>query len=139
MESCIFCKIISNDVPAHKLYEDDHTLAFLDINPSNPGHTLVIPKDHFENLYTLPQETLCRLMITAQKVAIALKQATEADGINVIINNEPPAGQIVFHAHFHIIPRHDTDSFPPWPHQAYIGDEAEKISEKIRVELRGKS
>jgi histidine triad (HIT) family protein len=134
-EGCLFCKIIAKEVTAQIVYEDAETVAFLDINPNSHGHTLVIPKDHFENIYTLPQETLCKVMLTAQKVAVAAKIATQADGINIAMNNEPAANQEIFHAHIHIIPRHNNDGFQHFPHKAYIGDEMERMAEKVRKEL----
>jgi histidine triad (HIT) family protein len=135
-KECIFCKIAKKEVSAEVVYEDTDTIAFLDINPNNHGHTLVIPKDHFENIYTLPQEILCRLMITVQKLSIAIKVAVEADGVNVSMNNEKAAFQEVFHAHFHVIPRHDNDGFTPFPHKAYIGNEMQEVGKKVRKELK---
>lgn len=133
---CVFCNILKGDIPTIKVYEDDHTLAFLDIRPTQPGHTLVIPKDHFENIYTLPAETACRIMMTVQKVSLALKQATNADGINIIMNNEAAAGQIIFHAHIHLIPRHNDDGLRHWDHKEYSNpQEATDIAEKIKVEI----
>ncbi|MES3005706.1 MAG: HIT domain-containing protein [Patescibacteria group bacterium] len=78
-ENCIFCGIVAGKIPAFKVYEDDETVAFLDISPNNHGHTLVIPKDHFENIYGTPSETLCRMIITAQKMALAIKNGVDAD------------------------------------------------------------
>jgi histidine triad (HIT) family protein len=134
-ESCIFCKIAGKEIPAQMVYEDANTLAFLDINPNNHGHTLVIPKHHFENIYTLPQEALCQVMLTVQKIALAVKTAAQADGINISMNNESAAGQEVFHAHIHVIPRHESDEFPHFPHRAYIGDEMKQVAEKIKKEI----
>ncbi len=131
---CIFCKIISGDIPAHKVYEDNETLAFLDISPNNHGHTLVIPKDHFENIYTIPQETLCKMILTTQKLSVPIRQATQADGLSIVMNTEI-ACHMKDHAHIHIIPRHENDGFPEFPHKAYIGDEAEKVAEKIKEEI----
>jgi|SRR5271168_2974773 len=134
--NCIFCKIIDGSIPADKVYEDEHTLAFLDIRPTNVGHTLVIPKDHFENIYTTPDETLCRLMISVRKIALAVKNAVDAEGINISMNNERPAGQLVFHTHIHIIPRFETDGFKSWGHTEYKDGEAEKVAEDIRISLK---
>jgi histidine triad (HIT) family protein len=133
-EECLFCKIAKGD-EARKVYEGEETVAFLDINPTSHGHTLVIPKDHFENIYTLPAEALCRMILTVQKLSTAIKEVTEADGINIVMNNEPAANQAIFHAHIHVIPRHEGDVFPHWPHKPYIGDEAEVMAEKIKADL----
>jgi histidine triad (HIT) family protein len=135
-ENCIFCKIATKEIPSQIVYEDSETIAFLDINPNSHGHTLVIPKYHFENIYTLPQEALCKVILAVQKVSLAVKTATQADGINIMMNNEPAANQEVFHAHFHVIPRHENDNFPHLPHKAYIGDEMEKITEKVKEEIK---
>jgi histidine triad (HIT) family protein len=134
---CVFCKILTGEIPALKLYEDDYTLALLDIRPTQPGHTLVIPKDHFENIYTLPAETACRMMMTVQKVSLAVKEAMNADGINLIMNNEAAAGQIIFHAHIHIIPRHNDDGLRHWGHKEYneATNEAADTARKIIDEL----
>lgn len=135
MENCIFCKIVKGEIPAYKVYEDKETLAFLDINPVHEGHTLVIPKDHFENIYTLPQETLARLTLTTQKVAIAVKNGVEASGINIVMNNEHDAGQIVFHAHVHIIPRIQNDGLAHWPQKPYEPGVGSTIQKKIKDAL----
>ena len=105
-KDCLFCKIISGEIPSAKVYEDEYSFAFLDINPINPGHTLLVPKRHFANLYETSDETLKELTPIIKKLAIAVKKAVSADGINIGMNNDPAAGQLVFHAHFHIIPRH---------------------------------
>lgn len=134
-ENCIFCKIVAGNIPSQKVYEDNETMAFLDINPNNHGHTLVIPKDHFENIYGTPSETLCRMIMTVQKMAIAVKNGVSADGINISMNNESAAGQDVFHAHIHIIPRFNEDGYKHWPHKPYKEGEMESTAEKIRKEL----
>ncbi len=135
-EDCVFCKIVTGDIPATKIYEDSETLAFLDISPVSPGHTLVIPKDHFENIYTTPTELYCRIQMSVQKVALAVKQAVDADGINIISNNEAAAGQVINHSHVHIIPRHNDDSLAHWPHIQYKTEqEISDTAEKIRKEL----
>lgn len=132
MNDCIFCKIISGEIPSHKVYEDEWSLAFLDISPSSVGHTLVIPKDHFENIYTLPDETLARLALSAKKVAVAVKNATLCDGINLIMNNEKNAGQIIFHAHIHIIPRKENDGLKLFPHGSSTNEELSELAKKIK-------
>ncbi len=135
-ETCIFCKIVAGEIPAKKVYEDDETIAFLDIQPVNPGHTLVIPKDHFENIYATPVLTWVRMQMTAQKIALAIKSSLDADGINIVMNNEAPAGQVVPHAHIHVIPRNEKDGLVHWPHSLYKDEtEAESIAEKISTEL----
>jgi len=130
MNDCVFCKIIVGKIPATTVYEDEHTLAFLDINPVNPGHTLVVPKKHSENLYTTDADDLRYTIETAQKVARALKKIG-ADGVNIIMNNGPVAGQVVPHAHLHVIPRKDGDGFQHWHGTPYAEGEDRKIAEEI--------
>lgn len=107
IDNCIFCNIINGKLSATKIYEDNETLAFLDIKPKTKGHILIIPKYHFENIYGLPVEDWCHMNITAQKMAIAIKSALSTDGINIEMNNESCAGQIINHASIHIIPRYN--------------------------------
>ncbi|MFA6415900.1 MAG: HIT family protein [Candidatus Paceibacterota bacterium] len=112
--SCIFCKIITGEVPCYKIWENDHFLAFLDANPINPGHTLIIPKDHANDLFDLSPTILRELGETVQKVAHMVKIGTQADGINLGMNNGRAAGQLIFHTHIHIIPRFEGDGFKHW-------------------------
>jgi len=103
----IFARILRGEVPAHKVFEDAHTLAFLDVMPQSEGHTLVIPKWAAENLFDLPQESLAATILTTQRVARAVKRAFDAPGIMIAQLNGRDAGQSVFHTHFHIVPRYD--------------------------------
>jgi histidine triad (HIT) family protein len=132
MDDCIFCKIIRNEIPSVKVYEDEDVLAFLDITPVNKGHTLVIPKTHIENIYGFPDEILSSVMKVVRDLSVSVKEATQADGINVIINNEGAAGQIVFHAHYHIIPRFAEDGLRHWKGTTYNPGEQEEMGERIR-------
>jgi len=132
MEDCLFCKIIKKEIPITKIYEDKSTLAFLDINPVNPGHTLVIPKKHSRNLFDIEKKDLEELINTVQKISKAIKKGIEADGINIIWNNESSAGQIIFHTHIHIIPRFKNDGLRHWKGKVYQKNEAEKVAEKIK-------
>lgn len=109
----IFAKILRGELPAHKVYEDEHTLAFLDIMPRAPGHTLIIPKKAARNLLDVDPESLAHVIKTAKKIAIAGKQAFKADGITMQQFNETAGGQVVFHLHVHIIPRHDGVAMKP--------------------------
>ena len=131
-ENCIFCKIIRNEMPAVKVYEDNETLAFLDIHPNSRGHILVIPKMHFENIYGLPVENWCHMNITAQKISVALKSELSADGINIVMNNESRAGQLVFHAHIHVIPRYNDFEDNKY---TYTEGEMIEVVEKIKKVL----
>lgn len=132
---CLFCKIAQNKITAVKTYEDDETLAFMDIYPNTRGHMLVIPKDHFENIYGLPAEIAARVMITVQKLSVALKNAVDADGVNIVMNNESAAGQMIWHSHIHIIPRYNDDKGYLGQKHIYITGEMEEIAEKVKAEL----
>ncbi len=102
----IFAKILRDEMPCHKVYEDDKALAFLDIMPRAPGHTLVLPKTPARNILDVPREDLAHVMEVAQKIARAAMTAFAADGITVQQFNEGAGGQVVFHLHVHVIPRH---------------------------------
>jgi len=131
--SCIFCKIIAGEIPSYKVYEDKHTLAFLDIGPVNPGHTLVVPKKHFANIEEADEETLCRVMKTVKKVGLSLKKNLGAVGYNILEANDPEAGQSVPHLHFHLIPRLPGDGLTFWPQKKYATGEAEAVLKKINM------
>ena len=135
-KNCIFCKIVRGEIPSEKIYEDDWSLAFLDINPVNAGHALVIPKDHFENIYTTPDEALARLSLVTKKVALAIRNAVDAEGITISMNNEPAGGQVIFHAHFHIVPRFEKDGLKLWPQRKYNNGEISDTAKKIKEELK---
>ncbi len=103
----IFARILRGEVPAHKVFEDEHTLAFMDVMPQADGHALVIPKVAAENLFELPSDALAATILTTQRVARAVRKAFDAPGILIAQLNGAPAGQSVFHIHFHIVPRHE--------------------------------
>jgi histidine triad (HIT) family protein len=103
-EPCAFCKIVRNEAPANPVYEDDKVIAFLSIQPINIGHTLVVPKKHYNNIYEMPEEEVAHLYKIVKKVAYAVKNAVSADGIRIVQNNGEAAGQVIFHLHVHIIP-----------------------------------
>jgi len=133
---CIFCKIIKGEIPAAKIYEDNNFLAFLDISPVNKGHTLVVPKEHYENLMETPDELVRDLWVVVKKVALAVKKTVKADGLNFCANNGQAAGQIIFHTHIHVIPRFTSDHFKNWPNQKYNNGEIEKVAEEIGKKLK---
>ncbi len=136
MSECLFCKIVAGEIPATMVYEDEQALAFLDINPVNFGHTLVVPKEHHKNVLEIAEGTLERLITRVQKVARGVKDGTGADGIVVSTLSEAAAGQSVFHIHFHIIPRFESDGLRNWPHKTYKNqEEAAEVAEKIRTAL----
>ncbi len=131
-DDCIFCKIIKGEIPSAKVYEDKDVLAFLDISPVNKGHTLVIPKQHHENLFDLPDDIAGKLALVLKNVSGTVKKAVNADGISVSMSNEKAAGQVVMHAHIHIIPRFSNDGLKLWPQGKYDEGEMQEYSEKIK-------
>jgi histidine triad (HIT) family protein len=133
---CIFCKIIKGEIPSEKIYEDEHTFAFLDIHPINRGHTLVIPKEHHENIYETPPEVFANLMKSVQFLSGKVKSAVGAQGINIGINNEAAAGQLVFHLHAHIIPRWSDDGHAHWHGNPYQDGEISTIKDIIIQEFK---
>lgn len=134
---CIFCKIAAGALPSCKVYEDAETLAFMDIGPIVPGHTLVIPKAHYDPLIATPPEVLSRLIQVVQKIARAQMQGLQADGLNVIQTNGRAAGQEVPHLHFHVIPRFYTDGHRwNWTPHPYTDPKAmAQLAEQIKKAL----
>lgn len=134
--NCIFCKIVSGAIPSFKLYEDAATLAFLDINPGNPGHALVIPKTHAANLYASADKDLAAVMATVRKVATAIEKTVKPDGLNLLQANGPGAAQSVFHFHMHILPRRLNDELRMnWGLKPGDKSEIAALAEKIRANL----
>ena len=132
---CLFCKIVSGELPSSKVYEDKDLLAFLDIKPVNPGHVLIIPKKHFKNIHDTPDEIMAKLIIAAKKIAAVIQDKLGVTGVNVGMNNGSAAGQLVFHTHIHIMPRYGKDSFKLWSGKEYAEGEREKVAEKIKSAL----
>jgi histidine triad (HIT) family protein len=135
MDNCIFCKLAINKIPSAKVYEDEEFIAFLDIKPVSLGHTLVIPKQHYENLESVPPEVAGKFFQIVQKVAKAVFQATGVNGFNLGFNNGAVAGQAVFHIHMHIMPRRTGDGLKPWPQRELVAGETESIALKIKQAL----
>lgn len=134
--SCLFCSIARKEIPSHIVYEDDETLAFLDIHPVNPGHTLVIPKKHAADVFEADTETWVAIMKTVQKVAHGLNAALSPDGINIHVNNRSAAGQVIFHSHIHVIPRSHNDGHEHWKGKSYTPEEATAMQAAIAQALR---
>ena len=133
---CIFCKMAAGRIPVEKVYEDEVVLAFLDIGPLSDGHTLVIPRQHFERLHDCPAELLGQVGSRLGKIAKAVAVAMNSDGYNVLCNNGRAAGQLVDHLHFHIIPRNSGDGvFDRWPSYKYQEGRMEQLAAKIRENL----
>jgi histidine triad (HIT) family protein len=135
-DSCIFCRIVQKKVPASYVYEDAKVMAFLDIKPLNEGHTLIIPKAHYENIFDIPQELNAYLHGIIKQVAIAVKKATNSDGISIIQQNGKAANQDVPHLHAHIIPRYNGQKMPSFSETLEVSKEKlNQTAEKIRNQL----
>lgn len=133
---CVFCRMAVGQIPVVKVYEDEAVLAFLDIGPISDGHTLVIPKQHFEKLNECSVECLSRVSSCFGRIAGAVAKAMNSDGYNVLCNNGRVAGQVVNHLHFHIIPRRRGDGlFTQWPAYRYQEGQIAAIAEKIRENM----
>lgn len=138
MEDCIFCKIARDEAPSFKIYEDEDTLAFLDIKPFTNGHCLVITKKHFENIFDISEGVLPKVFITAKKIAEKVKNTLLADGIRLLQSNGKEAGQEVMHFHLHIIPRYKNDGLSANPtatlHLPMADfEELKNLAEKIKM------
>ncbi|MDZ5810782.1 HIT family protein [Halorubrum sp. AD140] len=136
MSHCAFCSIVAEDSSAHRLYEDDHSFAFLDIEPATRGHTLVIPKSHYETLTDIPTSLAGDVFQTVHRVASALESAYQLEGYNIVQSNGVSAGQDVFHAHIHVIPRYEEDTVAlGWNGEESDETRQQEIATKIRDEL----
>ncbi|MEK7124355.1 MAG: HIT family protein [Patescibacteria group bacterium] len=137
MDNCIFCKIVKGEIESAKVYEDEDALALLDINPISRGHTLLISKKHFKDIFSIDEEALKKIIVAGKNVAAKLKNSLGADGINFLQSNGKSAGQIVFHYHLHVIPRYENDGLKKhglWGEVAKETDIADlkKIAEEIK-------
>ena len=134
--TCLFCKIVAGTIPSVKLYEDTKVTCFLDIHPNNPGHALVVPKHHTRNIFDMAEDDVHAVFVAAKKLAHAVRASLEADGINIVMNNEPGAGQVVFHSHVHVIPRFKNDGFKHWVGKPYSEGQAEEVQKRILKALK---
>jgi len=138
MESCIFCKIIEDSMPSSKVFEDDICVAFMDIQPVNPGHVLVVPKVHSKDLSDLPADTGAHLFQVAQRVALHIPETNvKCEGINLLLAHREAAGQDVFHVHFHIIPRFKGDGFGLKFGQSYANLPERSELDAIAAQIKG--
>ena len=131
-EDCIFCKIANGEIPSKALFEDEMFKVILDLGPATKGHALVLPKNHYENLFELPEETAADAMKLAKKMATKMKENLQADGFNLVQNNGEVAGQTVQHFHVHLIPRYKEDGqHILWKPGTVTQDELEEIKNQI--------
>ena len=125
-ESCIFCSIVRKQAPASVVYEDDAVIAFLDIRPLNMGHTLVIPKAHYVDIFDTPEEQISQVHKISKRIASAVKKATKADGVSIIQQNGKAAGQDILHLHVHVVPRFEG--------QRLAGFNELKVVERVKLD-----
>lgn len=132
----LFLQIIAGEIPSTKVYEDEHILVILDINPHSKGHLLVMPKKKHRNIFDIPNDILCEMIKITRKLSLAVVKALNADGVNFHMNNEEAAGQEVMHAHIHIVPRFKGDGvYSPPKHLSYKEGEQEEIAKKIQKNI----
>lgn len=134
---CIFCKIIDGEIPAVKVLDEELVIAFMDINPSNQGHMLVVPKRHAENIFEIPESDLAATIKAVKRCANAVKEALKAEGITVLQLNGKASDQIIPHIHIHIIPRWENDGLPVSTWEMKQGDmkEIQDIARKVQEHL----
>ena len=132
-DDCIFCKIVAGELPADVVQEDEHTLAFMDINPWTRGHALVVPRTHSRNLYEVDDGDLEHTVTAARRLALTMKERLECDGVNLLNCCEPAAWQTVFHTHIHVIPRYEGDPLKvPAPPAQTSDEERAEVAAQIR-------
>ncbi len=134
---CVFCKIVSGDFPATKVLETPAAIAFLDIAPLAPGHTLLVPKTHVADVTQIPPEELSHLLDALPRLARSIQRVTGATGLNILQNNGRSAGQLVFHLHFHLIPRREGDGLGyRWNAGQYSAGEAAELQRNLVEQLK---
>ncbi len=136
MSDCLFCKIVSKAILSEIVYEDDDVLAFLDTNPVNPGHVLVMPKQHYEDFMAMQEEACAPLAKVIKKIMNVQIGELGYEGVNLFQNNKPAAGQVIPHLHFHVIPRKNGDGYVHWQGQEYGNGEKTVMGARIREALR---
>lgn len=135
-DNCIFCKIASGEIPSYTVYEDDDFKAFMDISPASKGHTILIPKQHADNIFEIDETVASKLLPVAARIAKALKAELKCEGLNLLQNNGEAAGQTVFHFHMHLIPRYKVDKVVvKWVEDKYEGEPLDQLSDKIKKYL----
>lgn len=131
---CIFCKLANGEIPTNSIYEDDDFKVILDASPATKGHALILPKEHFDNLYEVDDAVAAKIMPLAKKLANNMKEKLHCDGINVLQNNGEAAGQTVFHLHVHLIPRTTGDNaILEWNHLSLSDDEMKEIKRELEL------
>ena len=135
-DDCIFCKLSNGDIPTNALYEDDVVKVIFDLNPASKGHVLILPKNHFDDIYSMDDTTAAHVFQVAVKVAKAMKETLGCEGLNIVQNNGEIAGQTVFHFHMHLIPRYQGDTVGiTWTPGELSDQDKEEILSKVRAQL----
>lgn len=137
MSSCIFCKIIEGEIPSTKIYEDELVYAFMDISPINKGHILVIPKEHHPASSSIPEDVAGRMFHVGSRIGVALRRGMDYEGFNLHLADGTCAGQVVMHAHLHVVPRGVEDGFHwNWRQLKYEDSEAQEVADKVISKLK---
>ena len=134
--NCIFCKLANGDIPTNAIYEDDDFKVILDASPASKGHALILPKEHYANIYEIDDEVLAKASKLAKKIITHEKDVLKCDGYNVVQNNGEVAGQTVFHYHMHLIPRYASDdntNMIEWKHKEFTDDEMAQICKEMKL------
>lgn len=135
-KNCIFCKIISGEIPSNTIYEDNEFKVILDASPATKGHALILPKEHYADIYEINEDVAARAMKLAKKLAIHMTRILGCDGFNIVQNNHEIAGQTVFHFHIHLIPRYEGDKNNDiliWNHQEFTPEEFAQIRDSLKL------
>ncbi|MBR1692951.1 MAG: HIT family protein [Lachnospiraceae bacterium] len=132
-DNCIFCKLANGVIPTRSIYEDEDFNVILDAGPATRGHALILPKEHYKNLYELPEETASKVMLLAKRMAAHMTERLSCDGFNLVQNNNEAAGQTVFHFHLHLIPRYADDGQKIlWKPQTFTDEELLSVQDTLR-------
>ena len=136
-ENCIFCKIIAGEIPSNTIYEDDEFKVVLDVSPASKGHALILPKNHYADLYEIDEDVAADAMKLAKKLAIHMTGVLKCDGFNLVQNNHEVAGQTVFHFHMHLIPRYlnaKNNDILNWSHETFSPEEMAEIRDSLKMQ-----
>lgn len=137
-KDCIFCKLANGEIATRKIYEDEKFSVILDTSPASKGHALILPKEHYANIYEIPEQTAADAMVLAKRLAGRMTEALGCDGFNILQNNGEPAGQTVFHFHIHLIPRYqgEEQNMLLWKHQTFSDEEMDALRAELEKACR---
>ena len=133
-DDCIFCKLANGDIPTNSIYEDEVVKVIFDASPAAPGHILILPKNHYDDIYSMDDETAAHVFKVAVKLSKAYRKALDFDGLNIVQNNGEAAGQTVFHFHMHLIPRYQNaknNDILMWSHENFSDEEMAQIRDSL--------